>query len=173
MGIFKRLLTRRIADLEADNRALNAEVLVFRDGYNRLHRDLQARTSQVSELREKLEKFKQERDAAVDDNKAFAEDVAHQFGYHSQYNGRLALTHGGLSTLEWAFDILEWENPHPDPENECQWEGCHHYASCGTPANGGYLRLCGYHFSVLRNGCTTALSIKSATDTNVGHKEEE
>lgn len=95
------------------------------------------------------------------DMRAFAEDVAHQFGYHSQHNGRLTLTHGGLSTLEWAFDILGWENPHPDPENECQHEGCHHYASCGTPTKDGYKRLCSYHFNELR-----------AKDTNVPGKKE-
>ena len=101
-----------------------------------------------------------ERDTAMADLRAFAEDVAHQFGYHGQHNGRLALTHGGLSTLEWAFEILGWENPHPDPENECQYEGCHHYASCGTPTKDGYLRVCGHHCDVIRNGVETALSIK-------------
>lgn len=92
----------------------------------------------------------------------FAKDVAHQFGYHSHQNGRLTLTHGGLATLEWAFDILGWENPHPDPENECQHEGCHHYASCGTPTKDGYKRLCIYHFNELR-----------AKDTNVPGKKED
>lgn len=119
-----------------------------------------------------LEKVNAERDEVIADIRAFAEDVAHQFGYHTQYNGRLTLTHGGLSTLEWAFDILGWENPHPDPENECQYAGCHHYASCGTPTKDGYLRVCGHHFAVIRNGVEAALSIKSATDTNVGSKEE-
>ena len=36
----------------------------------------------------------------------FAEDVAYQFGYYCQNKGRLHITHGGLSTLELAFDIL-------------------------------------------------------------------
>ena len=96
------------------------------------------------------------------DLREFAKDVAHQFGYHSHQNGRLMLTHGGLATLEWAFDILGWENPHPDPENECQYEGCHHYASCGTPTKDGYKRLCSYHFNELR-----------AKDTNVPGKKED
>ena len=87
-----------------------------------------------------------------EDIRAFAEDVAHQFGYHSQQNGRLYLTHGGLSTLEWAFEILGWENPHPDPENECQIEGCHHYASCGTSTKDGYKRVCGHHFALIQSG---------------------
>jgi hypothetical protein len=36
----------------------------------------------------------------------FAEDVVYQFGYYCQNGGRLHITHGGLSTLEHAFDIL-------------------------------------------------------------------
>ena len=127
---------------------------------------------QVEAMKQELEKVKAERDEVISDFRSFAEDVAHQFGYHTQNNGRLTLTHGGLSTLEWAFDILDWENPHPDPENECQYEGCHHYASCGTPTKDGYLRLCGHHLAVIRNGVEAALSIKSATDKNVGSKEE-
>ena len=55
----------------------------------------------------------------VSDMKEFAEDVVYQFGYYCQNSGRLHITHGGLSTLEWAFDILGWGNPHPVPE--CAW----------------------------------------------------
>ena len=81
----------------------------------------------------------------VDDMKEFAEDVAYQFGYYCQNGGRLHITHGGLSTLEWAFDILGWENPHPVPEFECEIEGCHEHATCGTPTADGYKRVCGRH----------------------------
>ena len=83
----------------------------------------------------------------VADMRAFAEDVAYQFGYYCQFNGRLHITHGGLSTLEWAFDILGWKNPHPVPEFECEVEGCHEHATCGTPTADGYKRMCGVHFS--------------------------
>ena len=39
--------------------------------------------------------------------KEFAEDVARQFGYHgTTADGRPAYTCGGLSTLEWAWNIL-------------------------------------------------------------------
>ena len=76
----------------------------------------------------------------------FAKDVAYQFGYYCQSKGRLHITHGGLSTLEWAFDILGWENPHPVPECECEIDGCHEYATCGTPTKDGYKRVCGKHF---------------------------
>lgn len=81
----------------------------------------------------------------VDDMKEFAEDVVYQFGYYCQNGGRLCITHGGLSTLEWAFNILGWENPHPVPECECEIEGCHEHATCGTPTADGYKRVCGRH----------------------------
>ena len=82
----------------------------------------------------------------VADMKEFAEDVVYQFGYYCQNGGRLHITHGGLSTLEWAFYILGWENPHPVPECECEIEGCHEHATCDTPTADGYKRVCGKHF---------------------------
>ena len=80
------------------------------------------------------------------DMREFTEDVVYQFGYYCQDGGRLHITHGGLSTLEWAFDILGWENPHPVPECECEIEGCHEHATCGTNTADGYKRVCGKHF---------------------------
>ena len=85
---------------------------------------------------------------AVDDMREFAEDVAYQFGYYGQYKGRLHIMHGGLSTLEWAFDILGWDNPHPAPEYECEIDGCSEYATCGVPTADGYKRMCGRHYRV-------------------------
>ena len=82
----------------------------------------------------------------VSDMREFAEDVAYQFGYYCQNGGRLHITHGGLSTLEWAFGILGWENPHPVPECECEIEGCHEHATCGTPTTDDYKRMCGMHY---------------------------
>ena len=84
------------------------------------------------------------------DIKEFAEDVAHQFGYYCQNGERLHITHGGLSTLEEAFDILGWKNPHPVPECECEVDGCHEHATCGTPTKDGYKRVCGKHFIELQ-----------------------
>lgn len=86
----------------------------------------------------------------VDDMKEFAEDVVYQFGYYGQYNGRLHIGHGGLSTLEWAFDILGWDNPHPAPEFECEIDGCHEHATCGATTSNGYKRMCGKHFAERR-----------------------
>ena len=82
----------------------------------------------------------------VADMKEFAADVAYQFGYKGEYKGRLHIMHGGLSTLERAFEILGWENPHTYPEGECEWDGCHEYATCGTPTPDGYKRVCGKHY---------------------------
>ena len=76
----------------------------------------------------------------------FAEDVVYQFGYYCHNGGRLHITHGGLSTLEWAFDILGWENPHPVPEFECELDGCHEHATCGTPTDDGYKFVCHKHY---------------------------
>ena len=81
----------------------------------------------------------------VDDMREFAKDVVYQFGYYCNSNGRLCLAHGGLSTLEWAFDILDWENLHPVPEHECEIEGCHEHATCGALTKDGYKRMCGNH----------------------------
>ena len=81
----------------------------------------------------------------VADMREFAEDVVYQFGYYCQNGGRLHITHGGLSTLEHAFDILGWENLHPVPECECEVEGCHEHATCGVPTANGYKRMCGKH----------------------------
>lgn len=83
------------------------------------------------------------------DLKEFAADVVYQYGYKIICNGRLHLTAGGLSTLESAFDILGWEDPKPFPEGECEMDGCHEYATCGTPTPDGYKRVCGKHFSEL------------------------
>ena len=78
--------------------------------------------------------------------KGFAEDVAYQFGYYFPIKDMLYISTGGLSTLEWAFRILGWNDPHPVPECECEVPGCHEHATCGTPTKDGYKRACGKHF---------------------------
>ena len=81
--------------------------------------------------------------------KEFAEDVAYQFGYYFPIKDMLYISTGGLSTLERAFDILGWNDPHPVPECECEVPGCHEYANCGTQTKDGYKRVCGKHFAEL------------------------
>ena len=84
--------------------------------------------------------------------KEFAEDVAYQFGYYFPIKDMLYISTGGLSTLERAFDILGWNDPHPVPECECEVPGCHEHANCGNPTKDGYKRLCGKHFAELHRG---------------------
>lgn len=76
----------------------------------------------------------------------FAEDVIRQFGYHGSVNGRPAYTAGGLSTLEDAFRVVGWDDPHPAPECECEEEGCHEWATGGRPTPDGYKWLCSKHY---------------------------
>ena len=93
--------------------------------------------------------------------KGFAEDVAYQFGYYFPIKDILYISTGGFSTLEWAFRILGWNDPHPVPECECEFPGCHEHATCGTPTKDGYKRLCGKHFAELaREEAEAALAQK-------------
>lgn len=74
----------------------------------------------------------------------FAEDVARQWGYVA--NGQI--TAGGLSTLEDAFAILGWDDPHPLDEGDpavCDEPGCGKAASSGWPSPSGYRRTCHEH----------------------------
>lgn len=77
------------------------------------------------------------------------EDMVLQFASTTVKNGRLCLSSGGLSSLEYAFDLLGWKNPHPIPERECMADGCSAEATCGTPTPDGYKRLCSKHFREL------------------------
>ena len=93
--------------------------------------------------------------------KEFAEDIAYQFGYYFPIKDILYISTGGLSTLERAFWILGWNDPHPVPECECEFPGCHKHATCGTPTKDGYKRVCGKHFAELtREEAEAALTQK-------------
>ena len=78
-------------------------------------------------------------------DKETIEDLLIQFAYRGLKDGRLVLTTGGLSALENGFRVLGWANPHPIPEYECDHDGCHKEATCGTPTKDGYKRLCSNH----------------------------
>lgn len=88
-------------------------------------------------------------DLTPEEIKGFVEDVAYQFGYYFPIKDILYISTGGLYTLEWAFRILGWNDPHPVPECECEFPGCHEHATCGTPTKDGYKRVCGKHFTEL------------------------
>lgn len=101
--------------------------------------------------RQTWERLKEYEDTGLEPEeiKGFAEDVAYQFGYYFPIKDILYLSTGGFSTLEWAFRILGWNDPHPVPECECEVPGCHEHANCGAPTKDGYKRLCGKHFAEL------------------------
>ena len=101
--------------------------------------------------RQTWERLKEYEDTGLEPEeiKGFAEDVAYQFGYYFPIKDILYISTGGLSTLERAFRILGWNDPHPVPECECEFPGCHEHATCGTPTKDGYKRVCGKHFAEL------------------------
>ena len=113
--------------------------------------------------RQTWERLKKYEDTGLEPEeiKAFAEDVAYQFGHYFPIKDILYLSTCGLSTLESAFDILGWNDPHPVPECECEVPGCHEYANCGTKTKDGYKRVCGKHFAELtREEAEAALALK-------------
>lgn len=84
----------------------------------------------------------------MSDEREAIEDLIMQFGYRTKKGGRLAVTTGGLSALEEGFRILGWDDPHPITDLECERDGCHDEATCGTPTPDGYKRLCYHHYSL-------------------------
>jgi len=78
------------------------------------------------------------------------EDMVNQFASYAIFQGILQRNTAGHSSLENAFDALGLDDPHPCPEHECEWEGCHEMAVGGRPTEWGYMRLCSKHLSELR-----------------------
>lgn len=74
-----------------------------------------------------------------------SENLIRQFAYYS--NG--AFHTSGLSALEDAFDVLGWDDPHPDKEAQCQIKGCKEQATCGAPTKKGCKRMCHKHYEKL------------------------
>lgn len=75
------------------------------------------------------------------------ESMVWQFAHQCQKDGRPALGTMGLSALEGAFDALGWDDPYPTPDMACQVGECNDWATCGTPTDDGYRRVCGKHMS--------------------------
>ena len=117
--------------------------------------------------RQTWERLKEYEDTGLEPEeiKEFAEDVAYQFGYYFPIKDMLYISTGGLSTLESAFDILGWNDPHSVPECECEVPGCHEYANCGTQTKDGYKRVCGKHSAELaREEAEEALAQEGGTN---------
>lgn len=71
------------------------------------------------------------------------EDMCYQFGYWNEGVGGIGT--GGLSALEYAFELLGWDDPHPVPEMCCDEPGCTKAISSGTPTPAGYRNTCHEH----------------------------
>lgn len=69
--------------------------------------------------------------------------MVEQFGYWSDTVG--GYWTGGLSALEFAFDALGWDDPHPYPSVRCDEPGCMGQRSMGTPTMAGYRHTCSEH----------------------------
>lgn len=80
---------------------------------------------------------------ALTDTREALESMVYQFGYWNDSAG--GFTAGGLSALEYAFEVLGWEDPRPAPEVRCDEPGCMHQISMGTPTPQGYRRTCFDH----------------------------
>ncbi len=79
------------------------------------------------------------------------EDMVNQFAYPCSIGGIAHITTGGLSALELAFEVLDYPDPKPVPEHQCQFKDCSEYATCGIPTKQGYKRVCGKHFKYYNN----------------------
>lgn len=77
------------------------------------------------------------------------ENLCRQFAFESKTkNGKFAITTGGLSALEDAFEYLGWSDPQAYPGLACFC--CEEQATCGTPTpknyTVGYASVCGAHY---------------------------
>lgn len=77
------------------------------------------------------------------------EDMCYQFAYPLDNPCRIST--GGLSTLEEAFNLLGWDDPHPTPHLCCDEPGCGKHAHCGWPSEKGYRRTCGEHMRIAKS----------------------
>jgi len=119
------------------------------------NRPLHLRGKNLKELQKKyeiqLDKAESSiRDAICEENKKYKdalEDMVRQFANTGSHGGIACYNTGGLSALEYAFEVLGWSEPYPCPEHQCQYPKCGEYATCGIPTNIGYKRACGKHYT--------------------------
>jgi hypothetical protein len=60
----------------------------------------------------------------IDELRDALEGMVNQYAYDTEVDGVAHLGTGGLSSLEYAFEVLGWNDPHPCPWRECEYEGC-------------------------------------------------
>ena len=82
------------------------------------------------------------------------ESMVFQFGHRGTSDNKPMIWTGGLSTLEEAFDVLGWDDPHFLPEEgyTCEIKGCINANTCGSTWGGYYLRLCSDHYRESNSG---------------------
>ena len=77
------------------------------------------------------------------------EGMMYQFAYASVKDGQPALSTGGLSALEDAFEALGWSDPyiipHPVWCDAPVTPRCAEPTTWGTPTPDGYKRFCAKH----------------------------
>ena len=79
----------------------------------------------------------------IDRLTAALEDMCYQFGGWNPKKGGLMTN--GLSALEYAFEVLGWDEPHPVPSMQCDEPRCKKQRTCGWPSPKGYRNTCGEH----------------------------
>jgi hypothetical protein len=75
------------------------------------------------------------------------EMLVSQFAYCCDGPTGPMYTTAKLGALDFAFEILGWEDPHPCPEKKCEFKDCTQRATCGIPTPDGYKRVCSDHFN--------------------------
>jgi hypothetical protein len=80
-----------------------------------------------------------------------------QFGYRTVRGNKSAITTGGLSALEEAFEVLGWADPKYIKDTDgciCDVKGCADWvvAQGGMWAETGYWMLCSDHSNAYRKG---------------------
>ena len=75
------------------------------------------------------------------------EGMVWQFAYRGTRRNKLILYTGGLSALEEAFDVLDWDDPHYVEEEgqACEVVGCHKWSTAGEIWGDLYLWVCSDH----------------------------
>jgi DNA repair exonuclease SbcCD ATPase subunit len=115
-----------------------------RDGFRNGQAQVQAMLDEVMESNKKMAQDLATLKEAVTDLAVCITDLLSMFAYRLDDPPRIST--GGLSVLEDAFEILGYDDPHPIPERQCQFEGCTKTATSGTPTKNGYMRVCLKHF---------------------------
>ena len=90
-----------------------------------------------------------------DEYKDALEDMVYQFAYQWDGSGNRppSLGTGGLSALEYAFRVLGWPDPCPQPDSSCDIKRCQKWPQAGIPfQNGDYLNVCSEHSAEQRSG---------------------